>query len=270
MKQLLTILALLVFSPVFTQVEVKEPIIMTGETEEDRQVKGLADPDALDEGVNARTIQMNRLNFAATSGSGNEIELSLSPAPESYNPGMVVSFIANQANTGHTTVDINGLGVLPLYKNVEESLDSAEIISGQIVSLVYDGENFQILSELNKPCPNGFIEINKDYCIEIQERGPASFWGAIMECTETGGKLCDWFEWTNACHREEVNITNMTDNWEWTDVAANNHSSAEPMNTYTSHRVGNGGCNEFGTQPIQTSNGLTTLHFHCCYSKRRR
>ena len=271
MKQLLTILALLVFSPVFTQVEVKEPIIMTGETEEDRQVKGLAEPVELHQAVPAKVIQQGALTFAETAGTPNNITLQIPLPPNNYEAGMVIYFRAADVNTEAVTINLNGLGEVPLYKNVTEPLDSAELIPGLIVSMIYDGDNFQVLSELHKPCPLGFIAISENYCIEIQERGPHSFWDAIMTCGDLGGKLCDWGEWYYACQDDELGqiVENMVGNWEWVDAGGNNLSWAN-YSANTAHVTGNEGCDDIRSWPIANSDSeLLTREYHCCYKRRR-
>lgn len=83
-----------------------------------------------------------------SSGSANAYVLSLSPAIQNYTAGQEFVFNANFANTGSATIDVSGLGAKTLqYAGL--NLVGGEIDSGQIVKIVYDGTNFQILSNLN-------------------------------------------------------------------------------------------------------------------------
>jgi hypothetical protein len=252
------------------QVEVYESVIFTGTESNERQIFGLSDPLKLSDAVNTRTIQYSKLNFALTGGSENNIELILPVAPDTIIPGLQVHFLASYTNTGPVTVNINNTGAKSLLKDASLSLDSAEIIPGQMLSAIFDGTVFQVISDLNIPCPFGFIEIAKDYCIEKKERGPATFWNAIRTCGDLGGKLCDWSDWFYACQHDIFGneIENMTDNWEWADSGGNNTSTAVPLLSNTVNVLGNGSCTARGTSPIQTSDGLFTLNYHCCFKKR--
>lgn len=84
-------------------------------------------------------------NFAIATGT-NDYSVTLSPAPSSYVAGMIVSFLSPSANTAECTLNCNGLGAKPIYKNAIEILTNGIIKEGQVVSVVYDGSNFQITS----------------------------------------------------------------------------------------------------------------------------
>jgi hypothetical protein len=255
---------------VFAQVKIENKIIFSGTTNFDRQVKGLSNPVSKDNAVTAQIYQSGKLIFARTEGTSNFIELSLQIPPDSYTPGLLINFIANQKNTGNVMVNLNGLGYVPIYKNVNQPLDSSEIIPAQILTMIYDGNAFQVLSELYKPCPSGFIEISPNYCIESRERGPLSFWQAAKECGDLGGKLCDWAEWYFACQDSVLapQLQNMTGNWEWMDMGGNNSTNASHANN-TVQVVGLNSCTDRATGAINNSLGVIQLrNFHCCYKKR--
>lgn len=55
----------------------------------------------------------------------------------------MVSFI--NGNTGASTLNINGLGAIPIKKSVSTALSSGDIITGQLEILMYDGTNFQMI-----------------------------------------------------------------------------------------------------------------------------
>lgn len=84
-------------------------------------------------------------NYAVADGT-NSYTVTLSPAPLSYTAGMVVSFKAANANTGAVTLSCNGLLEKPVKKNVSSELASGDIVEGQVITVIYDGENFQIVS----------------------------------------------------------------------------------------------------------------------------
>jgi hypothetical protein len=86
------------------------------------------------------------LTFANAGGSTNAYSLSLSPAPTAYVTGMMLTFKANAANTGAATLNVNNLGDIALKKNVTNDLTSGDIVSGQMVIVIYDGTNFQTMN----------------------------------------------------------------------------------------------------------------------------
>jgi len=65
-----------------------------------------------------------------------------------YLTGMSVTFKANTANTGAATLNINSLGAKAITKNGTSALEDNDIAAGQIVSLVYDGTQFQVPSKV--------------------------------------------------------------------------------------------------------------------------
>ena len=76
--------------------------------------------------------------------------INVTPALTSYeqilNTPITVQFTS--ANTGPVTININNLGVVNVVKNLNTPLITGDIAAGGIVSLVYDGTNFQAISGL--------------------------------------------------------------------------------------------------------------------------
>ncbi len=85
--------------------------------------------------------------WGGTSGfSSNAYTLTLNPAITSYTTGLRVAFLAGGANTGVSTLNINGLGAVSLRKVGLNTLNSGDLDSGQIVECIYDGTYFVITS----------------------------------------------------------------------------------------------------------------------------
>lgn len=78
-------------------------------------------------------------------GTASTYVITLSHAPTAYKIGQRYSFKAKTANTGVSTLNINSLGAKTIKKNVSTDLTSGDIIAGQIVTVVYDGTNFQFI-----------------------------------------------------------------------------------------------------------------------------
>lgn len=123
------------------------------------RIYNVANPTSLNDAVNATSIGNNTINFSADGGSANAYSVTLFPAPAAYTLGMTVSFKAANSNTGASTLDVNGLGVKALKKQVNADLITDDIKAGQCLSVMYDGTNFQLLSPPSSPAssPPGVI-----------------------------------------------------------------------------------------------------------------
>ncbi len=66
------------------------------------------------------------------------------PGNSNITEGMTFKIKFLNANTGASTLNINGIGALALKKEVTEALQSGDIIAGAIYIIYFDGINFQI------------------------------------------------------------------------------------------------------------------------------
>jgi len=96
--------------------------------------------------VSKQDIQNGNLNYAVATGSSNTYEVILDPEPTLYTAGMIVNFKANFDNSGFATLNVNDLGEKPIKKLVTTDLDANDIKKNQMVSVIYDGVNFQLLN----------------------------------------------------------------------------------------------------------------------------
>lgn len=87
------------------------------------------------------------LDYAAATGSGNAYAVALTPPLPALIPGLPITFLANHTNTGSATLDIDGLGAKTV-RNVNQNLDAGQIQSGQLVTVMYDGAYFQMVSAM--------------------------------------------------------------------------------------------------------------------------
>lgn len=84
--------------------------------------------------------------YAAGTLSGGVYTVTLSPALGAYTAGVIIRFTANSANAGAVDVNVSALGVKNLLFNGSEELPANFIRAGQVVTVIYDGTNFQITS----------------------------------------------------------------------------------------------------------------------------
>lgn len=99
----------------------------------------------------ATNIQNGTYIYAADGEASDTYAITLTPAPTAYTAGMMINFKANTTNTGACTLNVNSLGAKSIKKNVSDDLDDGDISSGQIVTVIYDGTNFQMVTS---PAPS--------------------------------------------------------------------------------------------------------------------
>jgi hypothetical protein len=89
--------------------------------------------------------------FASDAGANDTYTCSFSPAITAYVTGTRYRFLANTANTGVATININSIGAKTIKKaagGITTDLADNDIRAGQWVELVYDGTNMQMVSLL--------------------------------------------------------------------------------------------------------------------------
>jgi hypothetical protein len=89
-------------------------------------------------------------SWCTVGGTANAIALTFAAAPASYVQGEKYAFKATAANTGATSVNVNGLGAKNVFRKSPAGAATActggEIQNGDLVELEYDGTQFQILN----------------------------------------------------------------------------------------------------------------------------
>jgi len=98
--------------------------------------------------VNMYDQQNNEFNYASASGT-NALTASMRIAPSSYVTGQVFWIKIANTNTGSVTLNINSLGaktVKKVFNNALTTLSANDLISGQMIGVLYDGTDFQIVS----------------------------------------------------------------------------------------------------------------------------
>lgn len=81
--------------------------------------------------------------YAADTGEADVYAIAPAPTITAYATGQAFHFFAANANTGVSTVNVNALGPKAVQKN-GAALTGAEIGTGDLVIVVYDGTQFQL------------------------------------------------------------------------------------------------------------------------------
>lgn len=92
-------------------------------------------------------IQNSSYVYAADSVGTDAYAITVSPTPSTYTAGQLYQFKAGTANTAGATLAVNGGAAKTIVKNVSEALNTGDILANQIVTVIYDGTNFQLLSK---------------------------------------------------------------------------------------------------------------------------
>ena len=90
-------------------------------------------------------IQAGTTSYIAVSGI-DTITGNLIPTLTAYAAGNTFSFVASGTNTGSVTLNIDGLGAKAVTRDGSIALNANDITSGKVVTVVYDGTQFQLIN----------------------------------------------------------------------------------------------------------------------------
>lgn len=107
--------------------------------------------------------------YADDTGAADAYVVSLVPAITALQKGLRLSFKATNTNTTTSTLNLNGLGIKSIFKNTGSvALIAGDIASGQIVTVEYDGTNWQLQSPVgNTPASPKFGGTGADGALVI-------------------------------------------------------------------------------------------------------
>lgn len=113
------------------------------------KLTGVGAGTALTDAVNVGQIQNSTSSYGGLStGLVNTFAVTLTPAITSYVAGQRVQFKCHLANTGASTLNVNGVGAANIIKNTTLNATIAgDIPAGEIIDCIYDGTNFQLQNQ---------------------------------------------------------------------------------------------------------------------------
>lgn len=91
--------------------------------------------------------------YAADGGSTDAYSITVDYQVNAYSDlvGVPIVFKANTANTSGCSLNVNALGAQTIFKHLNVAMETGDIKSGQIVTVVYDGTNFQLQAPPGPP-----------------------------------------------------------------------------------------------------------------------
>ena len=141
--------------------------------------------------ASAAQVEDGTLNYLTSVAGTNTITATAPVGMTGYVAGQVFRFIAAGANTGACTLNLNSIGAKSLVKTDGSALVSGDIASGAAVQVMYDGTNFQLLSDANGATETvtnltvtGTLTANNDASISGQTVGKGG--GAVATNTSHG------------------------------------------------------------------------------------
>jgi hypothetical protein len=114
-----------------------------------------------------QNVQQQSYSYAADTGVANAYAVMLSPVP-SLVAGESVIFTAAHANTGASTLAVNGGTAIAIFKQGGTTvLASGDIIAGQAVHVIYDGTNFQMQGQIANASGTGTVNSGSGYKLPV-------------------------------------------------------------------------------------------------------
>lgn len=86
------------------------------------------------------------IDYAADTGQTNQYEIALTPVLDNHVIGMPIRFKAANTCTGASTFKVDALDPVAIKRNVNQALESSDIVAGQVVCVVYDGTYYQLIN----------------------------------------------------------------------------------------------------------------------------
>lgn len=114
----------------------------------DKRITGLGAATARADAIQFAQVQDGKAVYAGTTaGSSNAFTASITPGPSALVAGMTVVILADRANTGATTFNLNAIGATDVRKyNGTTALVANDILAGQTYVLSYDGTYWILLN----------------------------------------------------------------------------------------------------------------------------
>ena len=86
------------------------------------------------------------LEYAADTGAVNAYAIALAPALTAHVAGLPIHFKATNANTGASTLVVNGLAAVAIKQSDGSDLPAGVIVAGQMVTVIYTGAVYMMVS----------------------------------------------------------------------------------------------------------------------------
>jgi hypothetical protein len=93
----------------------------------------------------SRSVQLDVVNYGIDYGTANQMKVTLEPSPIAYRAGLKIFILVKFPNSGTTTLNVNGLGAVPVRHPDLTELAPGDVLANGIALVYHDGTQFQLL-----------------------------------------------------------------------------------------------------------------------------
>lgn len=122
-------------------------------------------------------------------GAVNAYVINPSPAITAYVAYQQFTFKATNSNTGSSTLNVNGLGLILIKNSIGLDLVKNDIIAGTICIVEYDGTNFRLISVSGNASNGNLFTVNADETI-------ANWFTSYLKAPATYSMNAGSFNWS--------------------------------------------------------------------------
>ena len=214
------VLALGFSAPVLkAQVILDRSIHLTG-PDSARTVQNIAPPTEASSLLSVGTWVSGSALWATVLSQGTTIQLATEPVTP-LQAGSLLRFILLSGTSGNLLVQVDGSAPLPLVRPDGLPPVAGQLVGGMVAEIIHAGDRYVLMTTAKQGCPQGTVQVNGRYCIDINPGSALAIYEAVDRCAIRGGKLCTWDEYYYACHAVAAQLQGMFDDWEWVDDTAN-------------------------------------------------
>lgn len=139
------------------------------------------------------SIQESSYIYSADTGAADAYVATLAPAITAYNAGQQVLLNVANANTGASTINVNGVGAANIKLEDGTDPSAGDIIATQLAWLVYDGTNF-ILQNPARGLGITTVVTGTSDALEVNRVFVSNNAAAVTLTLPTTAKVGDWFQ----------------------------------------------------------------------------
>ena len=121
---------------------------------------GLGVGSAATDSANLSQVQSTVTKLLNSVSGADTITATASPTLAAYAAGQMFYFVAAGDNTTSVTLNIDSLGAKAVTRDGSTALVAADIKSGEVIVVVYDGTRFQVVSQLNSAGDARFANVS--------------------------------------------------------------------------------------------------------------
>ncbi|MCL8000185.1 DUF2793 domain-containing protein [Brucella sp. 21LCYQ03] len=96
--------------------------------------------------------QSGKWTYAAAGGTANALAVTLSPATGALVDGLIIRVRIAATNTGSATINVNGLGAVPIKRPGGAALQAGDLTAGNIVQLLFN-QGVAVLTSVSSTMP---------------------------------------------------------------------------------------------------------------------